>query len=275
MPSQNPLQAPTLPLDLAPSDALVGPINGTTLWQLDRLLQIARLSTGDALLAGLVHELNQPLGVMTNYAQVGLHFLEGGAQSGTNDVREPLNRIVEQADRAGQITRRLRPLIDRGDFDPSPVAVNSLVRETVSLLRGLDRFHQTRVELVLADGLPNVTADRMEIMLVLTALVKNAMEAMTRIPPESRTVVVRTAFGEEGDEVEIGVEDAGPGPDPGDLDRIFLPLHTTKPKSIGLGLPLCRSIVARHGGRIEAISEPAGGGTFRFTLPVAKQGARS
>lgn len=274
MSSQNPLQAPTSSLDGTFSDAFAGPSHGARFWQPDRLIQIARLSTGDALLAGLVHELNQPLGAMANYAQVGLHALESGAKSGTNDVRKPLNRIVEQADRAGQITRRLRRLIDREDFDPSPTAINSLVQQTASLLRGLERFHQTRVELVLADGLPNVTADRMEIMLVITALVKNAMEAMTQIPPESRTVVIRTALG-EGEEIEIGVEDAGPGLDADDLDRIFLPFYTTKPKSIGLGLPLCRSIVARHGGRIEAISKPAGGGTCRFTLPVARKGAGS
>jgi signal transduction histidine kinase len=112
-------------------------------------------------------------------------------------------------------------------------------------------------------------------MLAITALAKNAMEAMAEIPPESRQVVVRAAIDEEGKGIEIRVEDAGPGLGPGDLDRVFTPYYTTKPKSLGLGLSLCRWILARHGGRIEALSDPAGGGMFRFTLPFAKEGAAS
>jgi len=235
----------------------------------DALIRIARKSLDVDLLDGMLHELSQPLGAVGNYAAVCLHYLAGDTDSGKNEaeVIEVVRRIAEQATRANRVARRLKCLVAESDSKPSLVDVNRLVEEVVSVLEPKRRLLGVDVQFRLDDRRPKIVTDRVQLMKVIAAILKNAMEAVSQNRPDCRLVTIGTCRNDEST-VEITIEDSGPGLAGNDFDFVCSPSYTTKQGGLGLGLPVSRSLVENLGGRLEAASAPESGTVFRIVLPV-------
>ena len=225
---------------------------------------VLRVSALGEMAAQLAHELTQPLGAIANYAAGCRRRLERDPQPSPEMV-DVVDRIGREALRAGAIIRRMREFLQKSEPQRRAVDVNALVREVAEFLDGEARERGVAVDLLLHPDLPAVAADGLEIEQVLINLARNAIEAMqgtTRAP----TLAIETRRGPP-DTIEVFVRDSGPGLPQGGVDAIFEPFYTTKPRGLGMGLAISRSIVELHGGTLAASSDP-GGATFRVTLPV-------
>lgn len=239
--------------------------------RLDALAHVERLSTMGEMVSGLAHELNQPLAAIANYAQACHHSVGDLEGENRHVLLDSLERIADQADRAGRIIRHLREFVRRPESNRSAVNINDLVRDVAVLLEVEMRSHDVRLELALGRSLPAVTVDRIQIEQVITNLVRNAVEAVREMPREQRTVTIHTSIRTPG-MLEVAVEDTGKGPQVKDLEELFEPFYTTKANGMGLGLSISRSIVEAHGGRLEAVPNADQGTTLHFTLPFQSEG---
>ncbi len=239
--------------------------------RLNQLAHRERLATISDRGSELAHELNQPLSAIAHYARAGRHQARTLKGENRDQVIDLLNRIAEQADRAGEIIRRVREFVRRAECPRSVVDLNDLVRQLVVLLEVETRAHDVGLELALGRSLPKVTIDRIQIQQVITNLVHNAMEATQEMPQRRRTVTIRTSLGAEN-ELEVAVEDKGEGLEEEDVERLFEPFYSRKADGMGLGLAISRSIVEAHGGRLEAAPGAEEGTTLRFTLPIEGEG---
>ena len=233
--------------------------------QRDEIAHLSRVATLGELSGSLAHEINQPLmGILSN-AQAAQRFLARDDVS-LDEVREILGDIVEDGKRAGEVIRRLRALLKKGEVQNRPLDINSVVVDVVRLTRNNLMNRDVAVSTELTPGLPPVFGDQIQLQQVLLNLVMNACEAMEAVSGTPQ-VHIRTRRADGGG-VEISVSDRGGGVPPGDLERIFEPFVTTKVHGIGLGLSICRTIIIAHGGRLwaENIGE---GATFRCTLPLS------
>jgi len=182
---------------------------------------------------------------------------------------EAMERAVGQSLRAGQIVRRLREFVAKGEADRQLERLPGLIEEASAL--ALVGAHQKGVQVTfeLAPDLPPVLVDRIQVQQVLLNLMRNAIEAMTEEEGPERRELVVSAAPHGTDEVELAVADTGPGLAPQVAARLFEPFVSTKPGGMGVGLSICRSIVEAHGGRLSAERNPGGGTIFRLTLPAA------
>ena len=237
---------------------------------LQRLTHVSRLATMGEMAAGIAHELNQPLTAIASYAQACDWLLARGSTD-TAEIRDALQQITAQGLRAGEIIRRLRNLVRTPDTERVLADCNGLVEELRGLALTDARVHNVRLQLELAPDLPQVLVNRVEIQQVVLNLVRNAIEALENVPPESRDILLRTAAGAE-DSVEISVTDTGPGVDQKIVDRLFAPFVTTKTAGAGLGLAISRSIVEAHKGTLRYRPQSAGGACFMLRLPHAQGG---
>jgi C4-dicarboxylate-specific signal transduction histidine kinase len=228
------------------------------------LAHALRLHTVGEMAAALAHEINQPLGAITNYAQGGVQRLRTGPVDPAT-LREAFEEIAREGMRAGQIIRGLRNLVQRETAVSDDVDVNALAAEAVRLLEPQARVHGVTVRLEGAPTLSPVQADGTQIEQVMLNLMLNGMEAAATAAGARREVVVATT--EQEGAVEVAVSDTGSGFAPGVERRLFTPFFTTKSHGLGLGLAISRSIVECHGGRLWAMSHPGAGATFRFSLP--------
>ena len=224
-------------------------------------------------LAGLAHELNQPLTAISNYAQLCGHRLRRCRADGGDEVRDAIEQIAQQAERAREMIGRLREFVRPAQSHRLAADLNELVRNVAALLQVEIRRQGVRLELMLDDSLPTLTVDRIQIEQVIGNLVSNAIEAMRDTPQHARTVTIRTARGAENF-LEVSVTDLGRGLPTKDVSRLFEPFYTTKSGGMGLGLSISRSVIAAHGGRLDAAPRPGGGAVFRFTLPVGGEGGK-
>jgi two-component system, LuxR family, sensor kinase FixL len=235
----------------------------------DDLIRVAGESPDADLLNGMIHQLSQPLGAITNYAAVCHHYLTNGTSNGDDqtEVVEVVRRIAEQASRATEITRRLKSLVPGEDVELSVADVDDLVEEVVSALGPNCRLNGVEVQLKMEDRLPKITTDRVRLMQAVAAILKNAVEAVSGNQRDCRQVTIGAR--RKGDAmVEITVEDSGPGLGGKELDLVCSPSYTTKPGRLGLGLPVSRSVVETLGGRLEAASVAGSGAVFRIVLPI-------
>jgi len=220
-------------------------------------------------LAGaFAHELNSPLGAMLNNAQAARRLLGRGPEASA-EVAACLQDLVDDAQRAGEVIRRIRGVLRREDARPVPLDVSAAIRDAVRLLASDARDREVAVALDVPADLPRVTGDGVQIVQVILNLVLNAIDALAGTSREQRWVHVSAAARRGG--VEIRVADSGPGIPPAQLDRVFDPFFTTKATGLGMGLAISRSIVEAHGGSIAVETAPGGGAAFTVFLPAARR----
>jgi len=231
------------------------------------LAHLLRVSAMGEMAAQLAHELTQPLGAIANYA-AGCRRRMEATPGQPAELIGAVDRIGREALRAGEIIRRLREFVRKAEPRRAPVDVNALVREIAEMVDGEASERGVAIDLSLQPDLPQVEGDAVEIEQVLINLARNALEAMHESPGETPTLTVETRL-HDAATVEVIVRDTGPGLADGGA-VIFDAFHTTKPRGLGMGLAISRTIVEAHGGTLAAAPNPIRGAAFRFTLP-AKQ----
>ncbi|MGB7097752.1 MAG: PAS domain S-box protein [Xanthobacteraceae bacterium] len=229
------------------------------------LVHVSRLTAMGEMASALAHELNQPLSAIANYMNGSRRLLEDSSDERATILRKAMDKAAEQAMRAGQVIRRLRDFVARGESERRVEDVKKLVEEAsaLALVGAKDRGVRVRFEFdPQADA---VLADKVQIQQVLLNLMRNAIEAME--DTERRELVV-SATAVADNMVEIAVADTGTGLAPEISAQLFQPFITTKRQGMGVGLSISRTIVEAHGGSITARPNPGGGTVFGFTLPA-------
>jgi PAS domain S-box-containing protein len=233
----------------------------------EQLVHVTRVTTMGELTASLAHELNQPLTAIVSNAQAGERFLAAPSPP-LAEVREILEDIVADGQRAGEVIRRLRGLLKNGEFEFAHLDLNGVIGEVVTLAGADALVRNIPLALELDSNLPPVRGDRVQLQQVLLNLILNGLEAMGDGVGGDRKLLIRTDLG-VGGTVRVAVRDSGVGILENTLDRIFEPFYSTKPTGMGMGLSITRSIVEAHGGRIWAANNPDHGATIWFTLPAS------
>lgn len=231
------------------------------------LAHVARLNTMGEMASMLAHELNQPLAAIINYTQGCVRRLRS-SRGGVDELCAVMEEVRGQAERAGEIIRRLRRFVTKGEPRTAEADINALVHEVAGLAEPEARQNGVEVRLELAQDLALVQVDAIQIQQVILNLVRNAIDAMSGAGLERRILRIRTSMADSGDEVEVAVSDTGFGVPPDIVEEIFSPFFTTKTKGMGVGLSFSRSLIEAHGGRLGMRPNPDGGATFLFTLPV-------
>ena len=233
------------------------------------LAHVARITTLNALTASIAHEINQPLsGIITN-ASTCLRMLDGDPPN-VDGARETARRTLRDGNRAADVISRLRALFSKREFTLERLDLNEATREVIAL--SLSDLQRNRVILrsELADGLPPVTGDRVQLQQVMLNLLRNASDAMVSVEDRPRQVLIRTQR-EGEDRVRLSVQDTGTGLNPQDIERLFEAFYTTKSGGMGIGLSVSRSIIERHHGRLWAESNDGPGATFSFSVPCVRE----
>jgi two-component system sensor kinase FixL len=218
--------------------------------------------------SALAHELNQPLSAIANYMRGSQRLLAGRTDEQTVMVRDAMDKAAEQSLRAGQIIRRLRDFVARGETERRVESINKLIEEASALALVGARDQGVRVTIGLHPFFDLVLADRVQIQQVILNLMRNALEAMEQ--SERRELVISTTP-EGSDMIAINVSDTGSGIAEDIASQLFQPFVTTKRHGMGVGLSISRTIVEAHGGKIWTEPNPAGGTVFRFTLCVVSK----
>ncbi|MFN3389393.1 MAG: sensor histidine kinase, partial [Allosphingosinicella sp.] len=228
------------------------------------LVHVSRLTALGEMASALAHELNQPLSAISNYVTGSRQLL---ARDGADPerVRDALERASEQALRAGQIIRRLREFVARGETERQIEPLAKLIEEASALALVGAREHGVRVAFDIDPAADVVLADKVQIQQVLLNLIRNAVDAMEESESPRRELRI-CARPIEGSMMEVEVADTGPGLCDEVASQLFQPFVTTKPTGMGIGLSISRTIIESHGGRIWAERNPDGGATFHFTL---------
>jgi len=234
------------------------------------LARVARMSTMGEMLAELAHELNQPLGAISSYAQACKRLMRGDLESVRGDLAESVSQVVIQADRAAEIIRGLRRLMRDANPSTDRVSVNELVREAARLLEVEAATAGVQMCFELSEPAAMVEVDRIQIEQVLVNLIRNAIEALGEVDHARRRVMVRVDR-QPGSTVQFSVEDNGPGLTTEQLQRVFDRFYSTKPSGMGMGLSISRSIVENHGGWLWAECRPRGGTGFYFNLKEMRE----
>lgn len=235
------------------------------------LTHVGRVTTMGELTASLAHELRQPLTAILTNAETAQALLASGRLDAA-ELGEILSDIVADDTRAGEVIGRLRSLLNKGEFERRPLDLNEVIREVVRLVQSDAIIRNVAIELELAEGLPPVSGDRVQLQQVILNLIVNALEAMSGESAADRRMAIATEAREDR-RVEVRVRDRGAGIPAKDLPRILEPFYTTKPGGMRMGLSIARSIIEAHGGRLWAENTPEGGATFSLVLPVNGGGA--
>jgi two-component system sensor kinase FixL len=232
------------------------------------LVHISRLTAMGEMASTLAHELNQPLSAIVNYLKGSGRLIEDLAGDKAGMLREALGKASEQAIRAGQIIRRLRDFVSRGESERQVESLSKLIEEASALALVGAKELGVRFRMQFQPDADLVLVDRVQIQQVLLNLIRNSVDAMAGLPRRDLTISTRTA-GEET--IEISVTDTGPGIAPEIADQLFQPFITTKRTGMGVGLSISRTIVDAHGGRLWVEPNPDGGTIFRFTLRAVSE----
>ena len=223
-----------------------------------------RVATMGQLTASIAHEVKQPIGAVSANAQAALRFLDcRPAELG--EVRQALADIVKDNHRAGDVIGRISDLIKKAPPRKDCLEINGTIGEVIELTRREAVKNGVSVQTDLAQDLPLIEGDRVQLQQVMLNLIVNGIQAMSDVAEGQRDLLISTEATEDG--VRVGVRDTGPGLRPESLPRLFEPFYTTKPDGMGMGLSICRSIIEAHGGRLWASANAPNGATFQFTLP--------
>jgi PAS domain S-box-containing protein len=224
-----------------------------------------RVATMGQLTASITHEVNQPITAAVTYALAARRFLSAEPPN-LHEVDDALSLIVKEGNRAGEVVGRIRALIKKAPARKDAVAINDAILEVIALTRTEATNNRVSVRTQLAEGLPPVQGDRVQLQQVLLNLVINAIEAMRDVGEDERELLISTRH--EPDGVSVEVRDSGPGFAPADIDRVFEAFYSTKPSGLGLGLSICRSIIEAHNGRLWASPSLPHGALFGFIAPA-------
>ena len=230
------------------------------------LARVNRVATIGQLTASITHEVNQPLASARNNLTAALNFLNKTPPD-LVEVGEALACAVKDIDRTGTVVGGIRALMQKAPTRTDSVDLSEAVREVLELTRGEALKHGISVRTQLADGLPLIQGDRVQLQQVVVNLILNAVQAMGAVADRTREVLITTS--QTPNQVCIGVRDTGHGLRPESLPRLFEPFYTTKPHGMGMGLSICRSIIEAHGGRLWATRCEPRGALFQFTIPAA------
>jgi two-component system sensor kinase FixL len=233
------------------------------------LVHISRLTAMGEMASTLAHELNQPLSAIANYLKGSRRMLEGVADERSETLRDALEKAGDQAMRAGQIIRRLRDFVSRGESERRVESITKLVEEASALALVGVKDRGIRVQFHFDPTVDLVLADRVQVQQVLLNLIRNAMDAMEASQTRDLSVGIAAV---DRNFVRVSVTDSGSGIAPDVAEQLFQPFITTKRHGMGVGLSISRTIVEAHGGRIWVEPNPAGGTTFHFTLAAVNEG---
>jgi len=236
------------------------------------LAHVARVTSLGALTASIAHEVNQPLsGIITN-ASTCLRMLAADPPN-VDGARETARRTIRDGNRASDVITRLRALFGKKSATTESVDLNEAAREVITLLRSELQRSRVILRADLADHLPPVSGDRVQLQQVILNLLLNASDAMSGVDDRPRQLVIRTER-DEGDRVLLTVQDAGVGFETQDVERLFEAFYTTKSGGMGIGLSVSRSIIESHHGRLWAAPNDGPGATFSFSIPRRPEGVR-
>jgi C4-dicarboxylate-specific signal transduction histidine kinase len=230
------------------------------------LAHVNRVTTMGQLAASIVHEINQPIAATVTNAHAALRWL-GAQPPNLGEVRQSLDDVIRDGNRAGDVIGRIRALIKKAPPQKDAMEINGAILEVITLTRGEVMRNGVSLQTRLAEGLPLIQGDRVQLQQVVLNLIINAVEAMSGVSEGSRELLIGTGKDASGG-VLVAVQDSGPGLNPDSFDHLFDAFYTTKPNGMGMGLPICRSIVEAHGGRVWASRTAGRGATIQFTLPV-------
>jgi C4-dicarboxylate-specific signal transduction histidine kinase len=236
------------------------------------LARAARITTIGELTASIAHEVNQPLAAVVANADACVAWLSH-ANPNLTEARAAAERATQGATRASEVIVRIRSLINKATPKKAPVQINEIIRETAALAERQARSNDVSVEIQLAEGLPVVQGDSIQLQQVLLNLLMNGIEAMASNTERPRRLLIYS--GPEGaNQIHVVVQDTGVGVSPAILPRLFEPFFTTRSKGMGMGLSISRSIIEAHGGKLWAESNGMEGASFQFTLPSSDEAAR-
>jgi signal transduction histidine kinase len=235
----------------------------------NELARVTRIATMGELTSSLAHELNQPLAAIRNYANAAQRFLLQNDPD-LSKAREALDGIVRDDRRAAEVISRVRGLLKNEEPRYRPLHMNNLIREILGFVHSDSLLEGLSIETELALGLPALLGDRIQLQQVLLNLMLNAVDAMDKVKPNLRKLVIKTE-NEQDRGVKVLVRDFGSGIDEAHRDNLFEPFYTTKSGGMGMGLAISQRIIHAHGGEIRADNNPDGGATFYFTLPATEK----
>jgi NO-binding membrane sensor protein with MHYT domain/signal transduction histidine kinase len=225
-----------------------------------------RVATMGQLTASIAHEITQPITATVFDAEAGLLWL-AAQPANLEEVRQILTRIVGSGNRAGEVIGRIRALIKKAPLRKERLEINGAIREVIELTRGEAQKNGVAVRTQLADGLPLIQGDRVQLQQVILNLIVNAVQAMSSAGDGARDLLVSTGTA-GSDRVLVAVRDSGPGLPPSSAERLFEAFYTTKADGMGMGLSICRSMIEAHGGRLWASANEPRGAVFQFTVPA-------
>jgi PAS domain S-box-containing protein len=233
------------------------------------LAHVSRIMSLSELTASIAHEINQPLsGIITN-AGTCLRMLNSDPPN-IDGARETSRRTIRDGNRASEVVTRLRALFSRGEFSPERMDLNDAAREVVTLSLSEVQRNRVVVQMDLADDLPPIFADRVQLQQVIVNLLRNASDAMAGVHDRTRQMLIRTEHEQNGN-VRLSVRDTGVGLDANSLEKVFDSFYTTKEDGMGIGLSVSRSIIEKHHGRLWAEPNAGAGATFCFSVPCGRE----
>jgi C4-dicarboxylate-specific signal transduction histidine kinase len=234
----------------------------------DELAHVARVNTVNAMAASIAHEVSQPLsGILTN-ANTGARLLNTSPPD-IAGLSETIRRTIRDANRASDVIVRLRSMFQKRPPAREMVDLNEAAQEVIALSKGEMLRKGSIITTDLAEDLPLIGADRVQLQQVILNLILNASEAMADLVRGAKSIRIRTYLFEE-DSVRLDVQDKGTGVPPEATNRLFEAFYTTKTEGMGIGLSICRSIIESHGGRLWIAHTDASGATFSFCVPIVR-----
>jgi two-component system, LuxR family, sensor kinase FixL len=235
------------------------------------LAHVTRVMTLGELTASIAHEVNQPLAAIVTNANACLRWL-GGAQPNFVEARHAVERIIKDSYRASDVISRVRTLVKKAPPRNDPADLNEVILEVLALAQNQVRRNHVFVRRELANDLPSVRGDRVQLQQVILNLIINGMEAIAKSKQGERELTVSSGK-DESNNLIVAVRDSGEGLDPANIEHVFDAFFTTKPDGMGMGLAISRTIIESHGGRLWATSNSPTGAVFQFTLPAASESA--
>lgn len=230
------------------------------------LAHAARMNSMGEMASTLAHELNQPLAAIANYTKGCVRRLESGNFQ-LEQVLHAMRQAALQSERAGEIIHRMKNFVRKGKLYYEAADINKIIREMVTLINYELREFPVNIKLELSEQIPNLPVDKVQIEQVILNLLRNAIEAMQDAKTVKPTLIIRTLM-PSSDIMHVDVVDNGPGFSAEIGQQLLTPYFTTKPKGMGMGLAICRTIIEAHGGHLSARLNPEGGAWFQFTLPI-------